>query len=140
MLSNTRELAVCREDSCLAFGVVADVFRRTVPEGTVTVAVFSLGLDLWEAQISVSVEAGVPVSESVRRLLFASGTGIQLLSFPGEDPVVFRGQAFFGSAADCIASALSKEDAGSYLVPSSLCVIPAEPLEATLYLTEKDLA
>ena len=35
LLSNTRELAVYREDSCLAFGAVSDVFRRTVPEGTV---------------------------------------------------------------------------------------------------------
>ena len=28
LLSNTRELAVYREDSCLAFGTVSDVFRR----------------------------------------------------------------------------------------------------------------
>ena len=70
----TKELAVYREDSCLAFGVISDVFRRTVPEGTMTAAAFSLGLDLWEAAVAVSVEAGVTVSETVRRLLSASGT------------------------------------------------------------------
>ena len=140
LLSNTRELAVYREDSCLAFGKMSDVFRRTVPEGTVTVAAFSLGLDLWEAAVAVSVEAGVTVSETVRRLLSASGTGIQLLSFPGEDPVFSRGQVFFGNAAECIVSALTGAGVGAYLVPAGLCVIPAEPPEAMLHLTEKDLA
>ena len=139
LLSNTKELAVYREDSCLAFGMVSDVFRRTVPEGTVTVAAFSLGLELWETPVSLSVEAGVAVSETVRRLLEASGTGIRLLSFPGNDPIVSRGQAFCGRAAECIAEALSAASARGYLVPAGLCVIPADPLPATLHMTEKDL-
>ena len=128
-----------REDSCLAWGRVSDVFRRTVPEGTVTTAAFSLGLDLWEAQASVSVEAGVTVSETVRRILSASGTGIQLLSFPGTDPVFSRGQAFLGRAADGIAAALTAAGARGYLVPAGLCVIPASPLPATLHLKASDL-
>ena len=76
-----------REDSCLAFGQVSDVFTETVPEGTITTVAFSLGLNLWESQVSLSVSSGVSVSETVRRILAASGTGIRLLSFPGEDPV-----------------------------------------------------
>ena len=138
-LRNTKELSVMREDSCLAFGRVSDVFCRTVPEGTVTTAAFSLGLDLWESRISVSVPAGTSASETVRRLLEASGTGIRLLSFPGKDPVFSRGQAFFGRAAECIEEALSAANAGGYLVPAGLCVIPAEPLPATLHLSERDL-
>ena len=39
-LRNTKTLSVLREDSCLAFGQVADVFVRTAPEGTVTTAAF----------------------------------------------------------------------------------------------------
>lgn len=138
-LRNTKELSVTREDSCLAFGRVSDVFTRTVPEGTVTTAVFSLGLGLWETDISVSVSAGVSVSDTIRRLLTASGTEIQLLSFPGRDPVSIRGKAFCGRAADCIVEALSAVDASCYLVPAGLCVIPAEPLPATLHLTDRDL-
>lgn len=106
-LRNTNSLSVSREDSCLAFGKVSDVFRETVPEGTVTTVAFSLGLDLWEAQISLSVPSGMTVSETVRLLLEASGTGIQFLSFPGEDPACPRGQAFCGRAADGIAEALT---------------------------------
>ena len=138
-LRNTKRLAVCRGDSCLASGAVSDVFRQTVPEGTVTTAAFSLGLNLWEIPVSLSVEAGVSVSETVRRLLAASGTGMQLLSFPGRDPVFSRGQAFCGRAAECIGEALSAAGARSVLVPAGLCVIQAEPLPATLHLSEKDL-
>ncbi len=139
LLQSAKELSVMREDSCLAFGQVSDVYVRTVPEGTVTTAAFSLGLDLWESRISVSVPAGTSASETVRRLLEASGTGIRLLSFPGEDPVCFRGRAYFGRAAECIEEALSAANAGGYLVPAGLCVIPAEPLPTTLHLKEKDL-
>ena len=138
-LRNTKDLSVKREDSCLAFGQVSDVFTETVPEGTVTTAAFSLGLDLWESQVSLSVPSGVSASESVRRILATSGTGIQLLSFPGEDPVFSRGQAFCGRAADCVSDVLSAASAKGYLVPAGLCVIPAEHLPATLHLKDKDL-
>ena len=133
-LQNTKELSVMREDSCLAFGRVSDVFTETVPEGTVTVVAFSTGLDLWEGRVSLSVPAGVSVSETVRRILSASGTGIRLLSFPGRDPVFSRGQAFCGRAAECVTEALSAAGAEGYLVPAGMCVIPAEPLPATLHL------
>ena len=138
-LQNARELSVLHGDSCLAFGRVSDVFRRTVPEGTVTTAAFSLGLELWEALVSLSVPAEASVSETVRRLLEASGTGIRLLSFPGQDLVISRGQAFCGRAAECIAEALTAADARGLLVPSGLCIVPADPLPATLHLSEKDL-
>jgi len=44
-LRNTKELSVYRDDSCLAFGKISDVFRETVQEGTITTVAFSLGLD-----------------------------------------------------------------------------------------------
>ena len=138
-LQNTKNLSVLREDSCLACGQVSDVYRQTVPEGTVTSAAFSPGLALWGKEVSLSVPAGISVSETVRRLLHASGTGIRLLSFPGRDPVFPRGQAFCGRAAECILSALSAASAGAYLVPAGLCILPAEPLPAMLHLAEKDL-
>lgn len=139
LLRNTKELSVMREDSCLTFGQVSDVFTETVPEGTITTVAFSLGLNLWESRISLSVPSGVSVSETVRRILSASGTNIQLLSFPGEDPVFSRGQAFCGWAAECITEALSAASAKAYLVPAGLCVIPSEPLPTTLHLKDKDL-
>ena len=138
-LSRASRIRVERGGSVLAEGRVTEVYRRTVPEGTVTRAVFSAGIDLWEAPVSLSVEAGATVSETVRRILEASGTGVSLLSFPEEDPVRSRGQAFFGRAAECVETALSALPARCCLVPSGLCVIPPSGPPVSVFLTEKDL-
>ena len=138
-LSRAKNLTVLRDDSRLAFGRISDVFRQTVPEGTITTAAFSLGLDLWETQISVSIESGATVSDTVRRLLTVSGTGISLLSMPGHDPVVTRGPSFFGRAAECVETALSAASARCYLTAAGLCVVPKDPLPVRLRLSEKDL-
>ena len=139
LLSAAKEISVMHEDSVLAAGEISDICRGAVPEGTVTEIVFSAGLRLWEAPVSLTVEAGVKVSETVRRILDASGTGITLLSFPGDDPVRTRGQAFFGRAAECVQTALSAAKARCCLTPSGLCVIPAEGLPVSMELTEEDL-
>ena len=138
-LSAAKEISVLHKDSILARGTVSDVYRETVPEGTLTRAVFAAGLGLWQAPVSLSVEAGIPVSETVRRILAVSGAGISLLSFPGEDPVRSRGQAFSGRAAECVESALSAAKARCCLAPAGLCVIPAAGLPVSMELTEADL-
>lgn len=138
-LTAAKEISVLHDGSVLASGTVSDVFRRAVPDGTVTEVLFSAGLRLWEAPVSLSVEAGVTVSETVCRILTASGTGIPLLSFPGEDPVRARGQAFSGRAAECVTSALSAAGARACLTPSGLCVIPSSGLPVSLTLSEHDL-
>jgi hypothetical protein len=55
------------------------------------------GLKLWEAPVSLDVEAGVTVSETVQRLLDASGTGIQLLEtgYPFFTALCFAGNSGF---------------------------------------------
>ena len=156
-LQNARQISVLSNDSCLASGQISDVYTQTVPEGTVTVAAFSLGLDLWNAEVCVSCPAGISISDDVRTILEASGTGIQLLSFPGEDPLPLRGRAYVGKAAEAISQALSHcngigtDDvptihssriaacARGFLTPAGLQVIPKDPLPASLHLTEADL-
>ncbi|MBQ6515231.1 MAG: hypothetical protein IJI09_10980, partial [Clostridia bacterium] len=98
-LCAAKNLSVHHDDSILAYGKISDVYLQIVPEGKITEVVFAAGLGLWETPVSLSVEAGVSVSGTVRQILSASGTGIPLLSFPGEDPVRSRGQAFCGRAA-----------------------------------------
>ncbi len=139
MLSAAKEISVTHDDSVLAAGMVTDVCRSAVPEGTMTEVVFSAGIRLWEAPVSLSVEAGVSVSETVKRILSASGTGISLLSFPGEDPVRTRGQAFSGRAAECVEEALSAAGARPCPTPSGLAVVPASGLAVSMELTEEDL-
>ena len=139
LLSRSKEVTVMHEDVVLVSGIVSDAFRSRGKSGTEAHVAIAPGLKLWEAAVSLDVEAGVTVSETVQRLLDASGTGIQLLSFPGADPVVSRGQAFFGRAAECIEEALGKTGAGCCLVPSGLCVVPKEGLPVSMVLTEEDL-
>ena len=139
LLSRCRGVTVKNREAVLVSGIVSDAFRESTKKGTEAHIAISPGLDLWEANVSVSMEAGVSVSETVRQLLEASGTGIPLLSFPGEDPVSTRGQAFFGRAAECIEEALGKVGAGCCLVPSGLCVIPKEGLPVSMVLTGEDL-
>ena len=138
-LSRSREVTVMHEDVVLVSGTVSDAFRSRGKSGTEAHVAIAPGLKLWEAPVSLDVEAGVKVSETVQRLLDASGTGIQLLSFPGADPVITRGQAFFCRAAECIEEALGKAGAGCCLVPSGLCVVPKEGLPVSMVLTEEDL-
>ena len=134
-----KEVTVLRDNSLLAYGRISAVFRQNVPEGALTELVFSPGLALWEAPVSLSVEAGVSVSETLRRILAVSGTGIPLLSFPGMDPVRSRGQAFYGRAAECVNEVLSAVPARACLSPAGLRVIPREGLPVSLYLSERDL-
>ena len=138
-ITAAKEIAVFHNDSILASGTISDICRGSVPEGQVTEVVFSEGLRLWEAPVSLAVEAGVSVSDTVRRILSASGTGIQLLSFPGCDSVRTRGQAFSGRTAECIETALSAASARCCLTPAGLCVIPASGLPVSMELTEADL-
>ena len=143
-LSGAASLSVQCGNSVLAAGTVTDVCRQTVPEGALTEAVFSPGLALWEARISLSVPAGTDMADTVKAILNASGTGIPLLSVPDPGPVSSRGQAFFGRAAKCIGEALTLSvpdvPAQPVLVPSGLYIIPPSGLPASLFLSELDLA
>ena len=139
MLAAAKTITVLRENSLLAAGQAAGVYRRTVPEGMITEVVFSPNLALWEAPVFLSVEAGTSVSETVQRILEASGTGIRLLPCAGPDPVFPRGQAFRGRAAECVNDVLSAVPARAYMTEAGLCAAPAEGLPVSLILTEKDL-
>ena len=135
----SKQVFVLQDDAVLASGKVSSVYRRTVPEGTITEIAFSPGLSLWEAQVSLSVEAGASVSETVGRILENSGTSIPLLSFPGNDPVFSRPQAFYGRAAECVNEALSAVSARACLTDAGLCVVPADGLPVSMALSETDL-
>ena len=139
LLSAAKQVSVMHGGSILAAGAVSDICRAAVPEGTVTEIVFSAGLPLWEARVSLTVEAGAKVSETVRRILASSGTGIALLSFPGDDPVRTRGQAFSGRAAECAEAALSAAKARCCLTPAGLCLIPSSGLPVSMELSGADL-
>ena len=79
-LFRAKKISVSHGDACLVSGTISDVFRRPAQEGILTTVAISLGLDLWESVVSLSVPAGTLLSDAVRQILMASGTGIPLLS------------------------------------------------------------
>ena len=138
-LSRCREISVSHEDACLVSGRVWDVFRQGTEEGILTSVSVSIGLELWESVVSVAVPAGTALSDAVRRILDASGTGIPLLSGPDPDPVLSRGLSFFGRASECIASALSAASCRAMLTPSGVMVVSANGLSEGVHISDADL-
>ena len=150
-LYRTRRISVSHDDACLISGAISDVFRHPSRDGILTTVAVSLGLDLWESVVSLTVPAGTLLSDTVRRILASSGTGIPLLSFPDTDPALPRGQSDFGRASECIASVLLRHPvpsgvipgaaAGSFpramLTPSGLMVVSATSIGATAHRADR---
>ena len=166
-LSRCREIAVSHGGACLVSGRVWDVYRRGTEEGILTSVSVSIGLDLWESVVSLAVPAGTLLSDAVRQILAASGTGIPLLTFPEQgdgsarstdvdlqnrnpakappeplprrSAVLHRTLSLFGRASECIASALSAASCRAMLTPSGLMVVPPGGLPDAVNISETDL-
>ncbi len=138
-LFRCRELSVSSGEACLVSGTVSDVYRRAVAEGVMTSVSISLGLDLWEAMVSLTVPAGMSISETARQILDASGTGIPLLANLENDTIIARSQSFFGRTAECIEIVLSAVSARAMLTPSGLMIVPVSGLPEPVQIHDTDL-
>ena len=139
LLSRALKIVVKHRKSILASGDIVDIFRVPVEKGMKTQVCFSLGLSLWESAVSLSLESGKKVSETVVAILEETGLDISLIAFPSSDPVFARGQAFFGRAAESVLAALSAASFEVYQVESGISVVSVDELEVSLRLTESDL-
>ena len=102
---------------------------------------FSPGMALWESSVSLSLAAGMSVSDSVRAVLAASGTGVQLAAFSANDVFLTRPQSFFGRTCDVLRILAMSVNAEASLSSAGLCVIDRSRETApTLILPEEDLA
>ena len=137
-LRDTKEMKILNGNSCLAYGSVCDMYRETVPEGTLTTVAFAHGLALWETWVSLSVPAGSTLSETVLSILEAAEIWPGSFTVTGPNPAFIRSQAFFGRAAQCIETVLTLAGARAYLTENGLCATPAEPIPATTQLKMKD--
>ena len=138
-LSRCRTVTVKSGEAELVSGQLADSVRTVTRQGTVTTVCFSPGLRLWQSDVSLSMEAGATVRETVEQILKVSGTGVRLLSPEGTGQVFARPQAYFGRAAECIEEALSVSGARACLVPAGLSVIPASGVPVSLGMDGEDL-
>lgn len=138
-ISRCRNISVSHGDACLVSGTVSDVYRRAVPEGILTTVSISLGLELWESIISLAVAAGKTVSESIGLILNASGTGVSLLTYSWDDPVLSRGHSYLGRASECIESVASVIHGRAMLTPSGVMIVPSGGLPEHYRIDKDDL-
>ena len=138
-LRTGKEVVLLREGAELARGSIQEV--QQLPSGSGgawTVFGFSLGLDLWEAEIALSAEAGHSPEELIRRTLEASGTPWRLLNPLPPGPVFSRGWALSGRAGELIETLLASAGVRGCLTPSGLIAVsPSAPVQAEL--SEADL-
>ena len=139
MLSGARQIEVRSGNSVLAFGMLSEVLTRTTGGQRITDLIFSPGLSLWQSSVSLTVPAGMKVSETIRRLLSVSGSGISLAAFAAEDTFLSRPQAFFGRTCDALSLMAETVDADAFVSSAGLCISGREKREPGLVLSKGDL-
>ena len=125
--------------SILASGSFLSVFPRIRSGRRILSVSFSPGMALWQSAVSLSLTGGMRVSETIRAILAASDTGIQLSAFLAEDRFLSRPQAFFGRACDALRLLAESVRARICLTPAGLCVVDPSLQSPTLFLPEDAL-
>ena len=139
LLKQGKEISVSNGLSLLSYGIIHDVVKTTVRSGVVIDVGFSFGYDFWHAVCSVSLNAGMSASETIRYLLAASDVDYQLLSFPVLDPIFSRPQVFYGRLSDAIISVASAASGICCLVSGGLIVVPDKSSSVDVNLSDSDI-
>lgn len=139
LLSGCRNLEVRSGNSVLAFGEPAEVISRLLAGRHLTSVVFSSGLSLWQSSVSLSVAAGMKVSDTIRTLLAAAAPSVPLAAYAAGDPVLVRPQSFFGRTCDALSLLAETANADVFLSSAGLCVSGKEALAPALFIPENTL-
>lgn len=125
LLTGTNRIEVRSGNSILAFGELIDSVTQSISGKRQTSLVFSPGLSLWQSSVSLSVTAGMKISDTIRSLLAEAGkdeTVFSLAAFTAEDRILSRPQAFFGRTCDALAMLAETVEADAFLSPAGVCV------------------
>ena len=139
MLANCREMAVRSNGSVLAVGDSIFCCPRWIDGRKVLAVSFSYGFRLWKAAVSLSLAAGMKISDTIREVLKASGTGIQLAGYTARDFALTRPQAFFGRACETLERLADSVDGKAGLTPAGVCVIGTGEQTPTVVMPEDGL-
>ena len=133
-LQRAKTILVLLGETVLAAGDFVDVTREVVDEGSLITVTFALGFHFWNSWVSLSIDGGATAGDTVRQLLLAAGSDMQLLTEP--DPAVSfsRPQTFFGRLPEAIADVLSACSVRPYLVPAGIALKPVKELETETVL------
>ena len=138
-LANCREMAVRSNGSVLATGDSIFCCPRWIDGRKVLTVSFSYGFRLWKASVSISLAAGMKISDTIRELLKASGTGIEMAGYTAKDFALTRPQAFFGRACEALERLADSVDGRAGLTPAGVCVIGMGEQTPTVVIPEDGL-
>ena len=139
VLAASAHIEVRSSGSVLASGSPVEVLTRLEQGRKVTSLTFSPGYAFWNASVSLTVPAGMPVSSVIRSVLEAGDTGISLAAFRAQDIRLSRPQSFFGRAAGALSVLASAAGANAFLSPAGVCVADRTPADPSLIFSEDDL-
>ena len=139
MLANCREMTVRSNGSVLAVGDSIFCCPRWIDGRKVLAVSFSYGFRLWKAAVSLSLAAGMKISDTIREVLKASGTGIPMAGYTARDFALTRPQAFFGRACEALERLADSVDGRAGLTPAGVCVIGTEKVTPTVVMPEDGL-
>jgi len=139
MLANCREMAVRSNGSVLATGDSIFCCPRWIDGRKIVSVSFSYGFRLWKASVSISLAAGMRISDTIREVLKASGTGIEMAGYTAKDFALTRPQAFFGRACEALERLADSVDGRVGLTPAGVCVIGTEEVTPTVVMPEEEL-
>ena len=128
-LERAKTILVLHGETVLAAGNFVDVTREVVDEGSLITVTFALGFHFWNSWVSLSVEAGATAGNTVRQLLSAAGSDMQLLTEPENNAIFTRPETFFGRLPEAIADVLSACGVRPYLVPAGIALKKADEPE-----------
>ena len=133
-LERAKKIQVLHGETLLAAGDFVDVTREVVEEGNLITVTLAPGFYFWNSWVSLSVGAGATAGDTVRQLLAAAGSDMQLLTEPVNNAVFSRPQTFFGRLPEAIADVLSACGVRPYLVPAGIALMPADEPETETVL------
>ena len=138
-ISAASTIEVRSGSTILAAGDLVEACTRSASGRRITSIVFSPGYVLWQSSVSLSLAAGMKVSETIRAILNAAGASVRLASYLAPDPTFLRPQAFFGRTCDALSLLAETAGAQAFLTPAGLCVLSDSAQTRIISLSEEDL-
>ena len=139
LLSAARAVEARSEGSVLASGEILALCPERRNGREILSVSFSPDYSFRKSAVSLSLSAGMKVSDTVRAVLAAAGPSVPLAAFSADDLRLTRPQSFFGRTCDALRILADTVGADAYLAPAGLCVVSRSPRTPSLILPEESL-
>lgn len=139
LLSAARSVEARSEGSVLASGEILTLCPQHREGREILSVSFSPHYSFRRSAVSLSVSAGMKVSDTVRAILSAAEPSVPLAAFSADDIRLTRPQSFFGRTCDALRTLADAVNADAFIAPAGLCVVSRAAPPPSLILPEESL-